>query len=377
MIHLNNAGAALAPAAVQSAICEHIRLEGVVGPYAAAEQRRVDLDRVYADAARLIGAQPDEVALMPGGSAAWNAGFYGLRLRPGERVLTTSVEYGGAVAAMRQRERQDRVILDVAPARADGRVDLEALEALIRPSTRVLSLTWVPTHCGIEEPVQDVAAIAKRHGLIFMLDAAQTLGQRPIDVERIGCDVLAASTRKFLRGPRGLGLLYVRRGAAVEPAHVDHWSRDPRPAGHAEPDPAGARRFELWERPIALQLGLGAAISLALLSDLHETRRVSERAADRLRRGLRSLERVRLGDPPGATAPIVSFGIRGMPAQEAHRRLAERGVQLSVTSHRSAPLSTGLLQTEALVRASPHDDTTDGMIDAALAQIDALAKARI
>lgn len=176
LIHLNTAGAALPPPPVRETIVRHLDLEGRIGPYEAAERGREALERVYLDTARLIGAAPDEIALAPGGSAAWNAAFYGLRLGPGDRVLTTSVEYGGAVAAIRHRAETHGVELDVAPAGPDGPVDLEILESLITPRTKVICLTWIPTHCGIVEPAEAIGAIARRHGLLFILDASQALG---------------------------------------------------------------------------------------------------------------------------------------------------------------------------------------------------------
>lgn len=373
ILHLNTAGAGLPSDGVRAAIVGHLELEARLGPYEAAERRREPLARAYDDLAALIGAAPDEIALAPGGSAAWNAAFYGLPLVEGDRILTTAAEYGGGVAAMRHRCEREGLALDVAPAGPDGRVDADALEAMIGPRTRAVCLTWIPTHCGLVEPAEAVGRIARRRGLFYILDAAQALGQRPIDVAALGCDVLAASGRKFLGGPRGTGVLFVRRGAAIEPAQVDHWSRDPRPAEAAEPDPADAARFELWERSPALQLGLGRAAREALDRDMEETRRRSEAAGRRLRDGLRGIRGVRVVDPPAASAPIVAFSFEGRCAVAVKTALAERGVNVSVVRARSAPLAGGVFGRTEHLRASVNGDANETFVDCALERIASVA----
>ncbi|ASD26228.1 aminotransferase class V-fold PLP-dependent enzyme [Brevundimonas diminuta] len=223
LLHLNTAGAGLSSAPVRAAILEHLELEARIGSYEAQELRQGALAGIYRDVAHLINAQASEIALAPGGSAGWNAAFYGLHLIPGDRILTTTVEYGGAVAAMRHRSRRDGIEVDVAPALPSGCVDLDRLETMIGERTRAICLTWIPTHTGLVEPAEAIGRIARRHGLAFILDASQALGQRPVDVVGLDCDILVASGRKFLGGPRGSGVLFVREGTDVAPSQVDHW----------------------------------------------------------------------------------------------------------------------------------------------------------
>ena len=224
--HLLACGSALMPQVVVDAITDHIQLEARIGGYEAAAQQSGMLNGVYADVARLLGAKPQEIALMENATAAWCQVFYGLKLKAGDRVLTCQAEYAANYVAYLHRAERDGILIEVIPNDKSGALDLAALDAMLTKPAALISITWVPTNGGLVNPAAGVGQLARKHGVPYLLDACQAVGQMPVDVAALGCDYLTATGRKFLRGPRGTGFLYVREEmiSKTEPAVIDHFA---------------------------------------------------------------------------------------------------------------------------------------------------------
>jgi selenocysteine lyase/cysteine desulfurase len=265
LAYLHNAGAALMPVAVVEAMKQHIDLECEIGGYAAADREARRLDSVYGSVARLLNAAPDEIALMENATVAWQMAFYALPFSKGDRILTAEAEYAANYVAFLQVTKRTGAAIDIVPSDASGELDVDALERMIDERVKLIAITWVPTNGGLVNPAAAVGKIARAHGIPYLLDACQAVGQLAADVEAIGCDMLSATGRKFLRGPRGTGFLYVRRATlqALEPPMIDHFAAPwvSRDAYRLRDD---ARRFETWENNYAARLGLGAAVDYAL-----------------------------------------------------------------------------------------------------------------
>ncbi len=354
-LHLNNAGAGLMPRPVIDAVKQHIELEAEIGGYEAADKAKERCDKVYDSVAGLIGAKPREIALCENATFAWQMAFYGLELGPGDRILTARAEYAANYVAFLQRAAKNGCEVQVIPDRADGSTDPEALERMIDERVKLIAITHIPTNGGLINPAEEIGKVASRHAIPYLLDACQAVGQMPVDVNRLACDFLSATGRKFLRGPRGTGFLYVRETwfDRVEPPIIDHfgaeWVSEDR--YRLRPD---ARRYESWENAYALRLGLGAAVDYALSLGLEP---ISHRAfglADLLRRQLADIAGVTLRDLGDDKCAIVTFTHEHIDAPALKQAMAEHGINVSVSWPSSTRLDSELRSLPPVLRASPH-----------------------
>jgi cysteine desulfurase / selenocysteine lyase len=246
---------------------------------------------------------------------------------------------------------------------------------MIDDRVRLIAVTWVPTNGGLVNPAAEVGRIARKHGIVYLLDACQAVGQMPVDVSALGCDLLSATGRKFLRGPRGTGFLYVRRGLLqhLEPPIIDHFGAPWVAADRYELRP-DARRFETWENNYAARLGLGVAIdyALAIGMDAIETR--SRALGNRLRAALRDIPGVTVHDLGDRPAAIVTFTVTGIAADDVKTRLAAAHINVTTSDPSSTLLDSAARHLPEIVRASPHYYNTEGEIDRLTVEIRKMAR---
>jgi cysteine desulfurase/selenocysteine lyase len=364
--YLHNAGAALMPHAVLEAQKGHLDLEAAIGGYAAAAREQAKLDGVYHAVARLLNASPAEIALVENATVAWQMAFYGLALtfQPGDRILTAEAEYAANYVALLQIARRSGAVIDVIPSDASGALDVAALEAMIDDRVKLIAITWVPTNGGLANPAAAVGGVARRHNIPYLLDACQAVGQMVVDVAALGCDMLSATGRKFLRGPRGSGFLYVRRDLLkrLEPPMIDHFGA-PWVARDRFQLRADARRFETWENNYAARAGLGAAVDYALAIGMGEIEARCRQLSRRLRAGLASLPEVTVRDLGANPSAIVSFTHERIAARDVVAAAAKAGITIGSSEPDSTRIDAETRNLPVLVRASPHYYNSEAEID--------------
>jgi cysteine desulfurase / selenocysteine lyase len=361
------------PAPVLQVQLRHLQLEAETGGYEAAAAVGDRIEAIYDSIGRLVNADRAEIALVENATVAWDMAFYSVGFAAGDRILTAEAEYLSNRIAFLQVARRSGAVVDVVPSDEAGELDVEALERMIDRRVKLIAITHVPTNNGLVNPAAAIGRIARAHGILYLLDACQSVGQMPIDVAAIGCDMLSATGRKYLRGPRGTGFLYVR-GAVLdqlEPPFLDlqaaTWVE--RDRYEMRPD---ARRFENWERNVAGQLALGAAVEYTLDLGLADVAERIEALAAELRRRLAEIPGVSVRDRGRRPCGIVTFTVEGKPARDLVATLRQR----RINCHASAPGSTLLDVRERrlpdLVRASVHYYNTEEEVERFAKEVAAL-----
>jgi cysteine desulfurase/selenocysteine lyase len=355
LCHLDNAGAALMPRCVLETQIEHLKLEASVVDYEAERLKHDQIEAVYDSVARLINCHRDEVAIVENATVGWMMAFYAIPFAAGDRILTAEAEYASNYLAYLQIARDKGVIVETIPSTADGEIDVESLNEMIDERVKLISVTQVPTNGGLVNPVETIGAVARQNNILYLVDACQSAGQIPLDVNSIQCDFLSATGRKFLRGPRGVGFLFVSRRVldSLHPPMIDLFSAIWIDADHYELR-EDARRFENWESNYAAKLGLGSAIDYALNIGLDNIEAEVTRLADRLRLMLAEIPGVSVHDIGKRKCGIVTFSVAGIAATEVEKRLRDNRVQVSVSSPVSTLIDATRRQLPDLVRSSVH-----------------------
>jgi len=370
--HLNNAGASLPPRVVVDTVVDYLEREAVAGGYELEETDGAAIEAVYESVARLVGASASEIALCENATRAWDLAFYSIDFQKGDRILTSRAEYASNVMACLQTARRKGASVEIVPDDESGALDVEALADLMDERVKLAAFTHVGTQGGLVAPVEAAGKVVADWPALYLVDACQSAGQLPLDVDAIGCDFLSATGRKFLRGPRGTGFLFVRDTVKLEPLFVDLHS-----ATWVETDRYevrdDARRYEAFERSPALALGLGAAVDYALDVGVDE---IAERVGS-----LAAILRTLLADIPGVVmhdrgdrkCGIVTFTVDGWEPEDLAASLRGDRIQIWYSVVTSARLDMEARGLRALARASVHYYNTEDELEQLAAAVRARA----
>ncbi|MBN1274599.1 MAG: aminotransferase class V-fold PLP-dependent enzyme [Candidatus Aminicenantes bacterium] len=360
VLHFNNAGAALMPRQVVETVVNHLKLEAATGGYEAAEVSDEKIQGVYESLGRLMDCGVDEIAVVENATRAWDMAFYGIPFRSGDRILTSEAEYASNYIAFLQVSRRTGAVIEVIPNDSYGQVSVDALRDMLDEHVKLIAVNHVPTNGGLVNPAADIGKAAREAGVLYLLDACQSVGQIPINVKKIVCDMLSGTGRKFLRGPRGTGFLYVRREVLnrLEPPFLDlHaacWT-----ASEQYEIRSDARRFENWETNVAGKLGLGAAVDYALSWGIENIWNRVSALAQFFRDSLAGIPGTVIHDLGRTKCGIVSFTIKGKSSREIKSLLSKKKINVSVSPIEYTRLDMEKRRIESMVRASVHYYNTE------------------
>src|SRR5437016_3054929 len=374
-IHLNNASAGLMPLPVLDAIVGHLNREAKFGGYESADDAEAAVNEAYDNVSKLLGGQPRNVAIVENATVAFFQALSAFDFRPGDVIVTTRNDYISNQIAYLSLSRRHGIEVRRAADLPSGGVDSQSVRELLRePRVRLLAVTWVPTNSGLIQPVQPLGEIAQAASVPYLIDACQAVGELPIDVARLRCDFLAATARKFLRGPRGAGFLFVSDRALQRgdyPLYIDMRGAEWRTADTFEPVP-DARRFENWEFAYSLVLGLGEAARYAARVGVERGGHRARELASLLRSKLSAIPGFRILDRGKELAAIVTVEVPGWHAPDVVKALRGRGINTSATLRDYAVIDMDEKRASSALRISPHYYNTEVELDAVVDALQSL-----
>ena len=370
--HLNNAGAALMPVPVIEAIDDHLRLESEIGGYEAEAARADAIAAVYDDIGGLVRAPARNMAIVASATDGFTRSMSAFDLRRGDVILTSNCDYVSYQITFLSLAERLGIEIRHAPDLPEGGIDAGAVrEMLRREPVRLVHVSWVPTNSGLVQDVASVGAVCEEAGIPYVVDACQAVGQLEIDVAALRCDYLSVTARKFLRGPRGLGFMYVSDKALARGDHP--LFVDMRGAMWVDVDRyelvKGAQRFEDWEFPHALVLGLGAAARYARRVGVGPGGRRAATLAATLRRELADLDGVRVLDRGRQQCAIVTVDVSGWHANDLVGALGQRGINTTASLRWYGLIDFTKKGTTSALRLSPHYYNTEEEISSAIGAV--------
>ena len=377
-VHLNNAGAALMPRRVLECITGHLQLESEIGGYEAADAQAEAVERTYAEIATLVNASPRNMAIVANATAGFIQALSSFDFAAGDTIVTSRCDYTSNQIQYLALARRLGVRVLHAADLPEGGIDAASVREIgSRTRPRLVAVSWVPTNSGLVQDVEAVGAVCEELGIPYIVDACQAAGQIPIDVTRLKCDYLSATARKFLRGPRGIGFMYASDRALARGDHP--LFVDMRGASWAEADRyelvESARRFEDWEFPYALVLGLGEAARYARTVGLDLAQQRAFALAAYARERLAEIPGARVLDRGRVRCAIVTAAMAGRPATDLAAALRARRINTSASLRWYGILDFDAKGVESALRISPHYYNTVAEIDLLIDALSEIARA--
>ncbi|WP_294317903.1 aminotransferase class V-fold PLP-dependent enzyme [uncultured Chryseobacterium sp.] len=355
-IFLNNAGSSLMPDIVTDAVVDYLKLEEHSGGYDVANMNADLLEEFYGESAKLINAKPANMAFMTSATEAYSKALSSIIFREGDVIITTADDYISNQITFISLQKKVGVKVIRMKNLPDHELDLEDLGRLIREhQPKLIAVTHIPTNSGLIQNVEAVGKICREHGILYVVDACQSVGQMVVDVEKIGCDFLTATGRKFLRGPRGTGFLYVSDRILEQdcaPLLLDMRGADWTEYNDYELFKT-AKRFEHWEMSYASMLGLKYAIGYANTVGMDAIEKYNQSLSRKLRENLKE-SGFSVWDLGNRLSSIVTFSGPDGDLENIQKVLKENNVYFSVAYKNSALIDFTNKNINGIVRLSPH-----------------------
>jgi selenocysteine lyase/cysteine desulfurase len=364
--HFNNAGASLMPQSVIDAMVEHINLEATMGGYEVADLKAKEVLGFYDSAAQLLNCNATNIAFTSSATNSFSRALSCIPFREGDFILLANEDYISNQIAFLSLQKRFKIKILRSASLPSGGVDVADLKRLMDAHhPKLVSLTHVPSNTGLIQPVETVGELCAERDIYYLVDGCQSTGQIPVDVKKIKCDFLSATMRKFLRGPRGAGFLYVSDkiiNQKLEPLFIDMRGADWIAANEYSPR-MDARRFEDWELPYSLVLGSKAATDLALAVGINEIQVRNKYLCNLVRKAISSIDHLRLLDIGENQSSIITVEMPNRKPQEVLQELRQQGINTSVGYRSFALIDFDAKHVDWALRISPHYYNTEREVE--------------
>ncbi len=374
-IFLNNAGSSLSPSVVTKKIQGFLHQEELFGGYKLEEIQTRQIATFYEQAAKLLNCKEQNIAFAHDATDAYIKALSSIPFKKGDVIITSSNDYASNQIQFISLQQRYGVVLKRINSLNNGDIDLTHFQELVqeqRPS--LVAITHIPTNSGLIQDVAAIGEICHQLEILYLVDACQSVGQIAVDIQKIKCDFLSATGRKFLRGPRGTGLLFVSDrvlASKMSPLLIDGWGAKWTGLNEFAMKPS-AKRFETWERSYALVVGLAEAIRYANEIGMDIIEECNKELQDQLRNKLRKIDGVSLYDKGSQMANLITWRKAGIDLEELKTHLDDQEVYYSVST-----LEWGLIDfkdkgVEWVIRFSPHYFNTMTEMDKVAGILDAV-----
>lgn len=365
-IFVNSAGASLMPSVVVDSMKEYLDEEEKLGGYKVAGLREGQISGFYDEVGKLLNCPAQNIAFSFNATDAYSKALSAIDFREGDMILTTDDDYVSNQIAFMSLERRHGVQFIKAENHENGDLDLDHFESLIKKHRpKLVAVTHIPNVSGLIQDVEAVGDLCEKYDVLYIVDACQSAGQLPLDVTKIKCDFLSATGRKFLRGPRGTGLLYVSDkvlNSKKAPLFMDlrgaTWT-----AKEEFKISDTAKRFEIWELPYAGLIGLKEAVKYATGIGLDVIRDRNRILLDRLADNMNQVQGVKRYDQGSDRANIFSFRKEGISKEALGSYMEQHGVFFSMGITDVARIDFEKKGIDWAVRLSPHYFNTEEEMD--------------
>ena len=375
VLFFNSAGASLMPNCVVKKIKDYLDEETQIGGYQLAEQKEIEIQSFYDETAKLLNTQPINIAFAYNATDAYTKALSTIDFKPLDVIITSDDDYVSNFINFISLKKRVGVNIIRMQNLDNGDIDVEKFEALVRKHRpKLVSLSHIPTNSGKIQNAAAVGEICKRTETLFLLDACQSVGQIQVDVQKLNCDFLSATGRKFLRGPRGTGFLYVSNRVlekGLAPLNLElvgaHWT------GPEDYElEKTAKRFEFWELPYASLLGLKEAISYANVLGMDNIETRNQELMSHLKGKLQSIPTVQLYDDGSKTGNILTFRKDGHSLESLKAHLTQHKILYSTLGRSSALLDFNKKGIDWAIRLSPHYFNTMEELDLLAEKIESI-----
>lgn len=356
-LFVNSAGASIPPSIVTKTIIDYLKKEEQVGGYKLMDIEKENLEEFYNISAQLIHAEPRNMAFASSATDAFGKALSAIPFQNGDIILTTDNDYvSNHIQYNSLKERFDIQVKRIRSL-ANGDLDIEHMEALINErQPRLCAISHIPTNSGLVQDAEAVGRVCKKYEVLYLLDACQSVGQMDVNVDKIGCQLLSMTGRKFMRAPRGTGFLYVADELLDQdfsPLVMDSFGCSWHSTNGFSPSPT-AKRFELWEKSDALKLGMKEAIRYALQVGMDNIEDYNSMIRERLISNLDSITGVELYDLGSQRANIITLRKASVGREQFCLALDKAEVKYSITSKESAFIDFDKKGIDWAIRLSPH-----------------------